>query len=64
MSTKADYDIMHQKVSLEYFEMTKRTNSMLQLISQITSRENDWQKNLIEISKVFESKINKDETAP
>lgn len=27
MSTKAIYAIMHQKVSLEYFEMTKRTNT-------------------------------------
>lgn len=66
ISTKADCDIMQQKVSLQYFENTKRTltNSMLQLISQLAARENNWQKSLNELNKSVEMKMNKDNVKP
>jgi Domain of unknown function (DUF4795) len=66
VSTKADFELIHQKVSIEYFEATKRglTNSMLELISQLAAREHDWQKSLSEMNKIVELKMNKDEISP
>jgi F0F1-type ATP synthase membrane subunit b/b' len=66
MATKADFDILHQKVSLDYFETTKRalTNSILELISQLAARENDWQRSLSDMNRLLESKLNKDEIPP
>lgn len=63
MATKADYNVMQQKVSLEYFDATKRslTSSMLELITQLSARENDWQQSLNEMNQIIESKLNKDE---
>lgn len=66
ISSKVDNDMMNSKVSLDYFEATKRdlTNNMLEIITQVTERELDWQKSLTEMNKLMESKLNKDEIPP
>lgn len=66
ITTKADYDLIHQKVSVEAFEALRSAfrSRILELKSQITQQERDFKSKLNEINVIVQSKLDKDEIFP
>lgn len=66
LAEKADYNVVQNKVSIDQFDATKRdiSQNLIDIISQITDKEIEWQKSLNEMHNIVESKLDKEEIAP
>ncbi|CAO1358271.1 unnamed protein product [Diamesa tonsa] len=66
LAEKADYNVVQNKVSIDQFDATKRdiSQNLIDIITQITDKEMEWQKSLNEMHNIVESKLDKEEIAP
>lgn len=66
LAEKADYNVVQNKVSIDQFDATKRdiSQNLIDIITQITDKEIEWQKSLDEMHHMVEAKLDKEEIAP
>ncbi|CAO1321696.1 unnamed protein product [Diamesa serratosioi] len=65
LAEKADYNVVQSKVSIDQFDATKRdiSQNLVEVITQITDKEIEWQKSLNKMHIMVESKLDKGEIA-